>query len=206
MTAVVMITAQPAASQLRFGFRTSVTVMPTSVGPGHPVSVTISVTSSFPWAALFTATVNINPVSSTCASFADAFQVSGIVGSYQHRIFTYTLPAPKCNSAYNIALNNGGVMATFTVSPTASNLGVKVISPVNGSTQTNPVPIAATASGTNPISQIQVWVNYKEVFHVNGGSLNANVTLPVGSNERFVVQAVDSKGNIAKVVYSITVK
>jgi hypothetical protein len=30
--------------------------------------------------------------------------------------------------------------------------------------------------------------------------------LPVGSDERFVVQAVDSKGNIAKVIDSITVK
>ena len=49
-------------------------------------------------------------------------------------------------------------------------------------------------------------MNFKEVFHVNGGTLNANVTLPVGSDERFVVQAEDSKGNIAKVVYSITVK
>jgi len=49
-------------------------------------------------------------------------------------------------------------------------------------------------------------MNYKEVFQVSGGSLNANVTLPVGSNERFVVQAVDSTGNIAKVVDSITVK
>jgi hypothetical protein len=83
---------------------------------------------------------------------------------------------------------------------------LKVTSPLNDSTVTNPVPIAATASGPNPISQIQVWVNYKEVFQVTGGTLNANVTLPVGSDERFVVQAVDSKGNIAKVVYSITVK
>jgi hypothetical protein len=62
------------------------------------------------------------------------------------------------------------------------------------------------ASDPNPISQIEVWVNYKEVFHVSGGTLNADVTLPVGSDERFVVQAVDSKGNIAKVIDSITVK
>jgi hypothetical protein len=58
----------------------------------------------------------------------------------------------------------------------------------------------------NPISQIQVWVNSKEVYHVNSGTLNAYITLPVGNNERFVVQAVDSKGTIAKVVDSITVK
>jgi hypothetical protein len=87
-----------------------------------------------------------------------------------------------------------------------SSLTLKVTSPLNDSTVTNPVPIAATASGPNPISQIEVWVNYKEVFHVSGGTLNADVTLPIGSDERFVVQAVDSKGNIAKVIDSITVK
>jgi hypothetical protein len=88
----------------------------------------------------------------------------------------------------------------------ATSLTLDLTSPVNNSTITNPVHIAAAASGPNPISELQVWVNYKEVFQVSGGLLNTNVTLPVGSNERLVVQAVDSKGNIAKVVDSITVK
>lgn len=92
-----------------------------------------------------------------------------------------------------------------TPSGTAS-LSVHVTSPTNNSTDTNPVHIVASASGPNPISQMQVWVNYKEVFHVSGGSLNANVTLPIGNNERFVVQAVDAKGAVAKVVETITVK
>jgi hypothetical protein len=87
----------------------------------------------------------------------------------------------------------------------SSGLTLKVTSPMNNSTVTNPVPIAATASGPNPISEIEVWANYKEVFHVSGGTLNANVTLPVGSDERFVIQAVDSKGTSTKVVDSITV-
>jgi hypothetical protein len=85
-------------------------------------------------------------------------------------------------------------------------LTLNVTSPANHSTHTNPVHVAATASGVNSISQTQVWVNSKEVYHVSGGTLNANITLPVGNNERFVVQAVDSKGKIAKVVDSITVK
>ncbi|MGH9515271.1 MAG: Ig-like domain-containing protein [Terriglobales bacterium] len=84
-------------------------------------------------------------------------------------------------------------------------LTLNVTSPANNSTHTNPVHVAATASGVNPISQMQVWVNYKEVYHVTGRTLNANIQLPVGNNERFVVQAVDSKGVIAKVVDSITV-
>jgi len=44
---------------------------------------------------------------------------------------------------------------------TTSALSIKVTSPTNNSTDTNPVHIAATASGPNPISQIQVWVNFK---------------------------------------------
>jgi hypothetical protein len=57
----------------------------------------------------------------------------------------------------------------------------------------------------NSVLQIQVWVNSKKVYHVSGGTLNANINLSSGSNERFVVQAVDSKGVIAKVVNSINV-
>jgi hypothetical protein len=84
-------------------------------------------------------------------------------------------------------------------------LTLNVTSPANHSTHTNPVHVAATASGANSVSQVQVWVNSKEVYHVSGATLNANITLPVGNNERFVVQAVDSKGVVAKVVDSITV-
>jgi hypothetical protein len=84
-------------------------------------------------------------------------------------------------------------------------LTLNVTSPANKSTNTNPVHVAASGSGVNPISQMQVWVNSKEVFHVAGASLNTNVNLPVGTNERFVVQAVDSKGVTAKVVETITV-
>jgi hypothetical protein len=92
-----------------------------------------------------------------------------------------------------------------TPATSASALTVKVSSPTNNSSDSNPVHIAATATGPNPISQIQIWLNYKEVFHVSGGSINTNVTLPVGNNERFVVQAVDSTGATAKVVETITV-
>lgn len=85
-------------------------------------------------------------------------------------------------------------------------LTLNVTSPVNHGTYSNPVHVAASASGVNSISQIQVWVNSKEVYHVSGSSLTANLTLEVGNNERFVVQAIDSKGMVAKVVESVTVK
>jgi len=84
-------------------------------------------------------------------------------------------------------------------------LTLNVTSPKNKATVGNPVHVAATASGINAVSQIQVWVNSKEKYHVSGGSLNAYINLPAGSNERFVVQAIDSKGTVAKVVETITV-
>lgn len=107
----------------------------------------------------------------------------------------------------SINYNRVIVGASYLGTPASTSaLAVKVTSPTNNSTDSNPVHIAATASGPNPISQIQVWVNYKEIFHVSGASMNANVTLPVGNNERFVVQALDSTGATAKVVETITVK
>lgn len=91
------------------------------------------------------------------------------------------------------------------LSQSTSTLAVTVSAPTNGQTVNNPVAVKASASGPNPISQMQVWVNYKEVYSVSGATINTSLTLPVGSNERFVVQAVDSTGAVAKVVESINV-
>jgi hypothetical protein len=84
-------------------------------------------------------------------------------------------------------------------------LTLQVSKPINNSSLNNPVHIEASAHGTHPVAQIQVWVNYKERFHANGGSLNVDLKLQAGSNQRFVVQAIDTKGIVAKVVESITV-
>lgn len=84
-------------------------------------------------------------------------------------------------------------------------LTLNVTSPANHSTDTNPVHVAANASGVNPISQIQVWANGSEVYHVNGGTLNANLNLPTGSNEKLKILAVDTKGVRAAVTQIITV-
>lgn len=85
-------------------------------------------------------------------------------------------------------------------------LTLKLSSPTNHSTHSNPVQFTATAVGLNSIVQIEIWVNYKEVFHIKGNSLNKSVDLPVGSNERLVVEAVDSKGLTAKILEAINVQ
>jgi hypothetical protein len=67
------------------------------------------------------------------------------------------------------------------------------------------VHVTAAASGINPVAQIQVWLNGTEVYHVAGQTLSDNIILPAGSSDRLVVQAIDSKGKIAKVVNTIAV-
>jgi probable HAF family extracellular repeat protein len=84
-------------------------------------------------------------------------------------------------------------------------LTLKVTSPANHTKVTNPVHVAAMASGDNAISQMEVWVNNKKVYSVAGGALDAHVHVPMGTNQPFVIRAVDSTGIIAKVVDTITV-
>lgn len=73
------------------------------------------------------------------------------------------------------------------------------------SASTNLVHVIASASGNNPIAQMQVWVNNNEIYHVAGGTLNANIKVATGTNEKLTVRAVDSKGVTANVANTITV-
>lgn len=84
-------------------------------------------------------------------------------------------------------------------------LTLNVISPTNNASLSNPAHVSASAFGNNSVAQIQVWVNSKEIFHVPGGSLDSIVNLPLGNNERFVIQAVGSNGTTAKVIEMISV-
>jgi len=67
------------------------------------------------------------------------------------------------------------------------------------------VHISAAASGINRVSQIQVWLNGKQIYQVAGQTLSTTLIVPAGSSDRLVVQAIDSKGVTAKVVNTIAV-
>ena len=118
LTACMMFPAMAHAQCTRCcgaqGFVMSLTITPTSVEEGKPVSITIGVSSCFDTTQVFTAAVKLIPTASECSSFAEQFSVSGRVFAKEHRIFTYTLPAPKCASTYDVTVN-GAVMATLTV-------------------------------------------------------------------------------------------
>ena len=76
----------------------------------------------------------------------------------------------------------------------------------NRSTITGPLHLLAVASGLNPVKEIKVWANLREVHHVKGPVLSERVMLPAGVNERVVVQAIDSKGVTAKIVFTLTIR
>jgi hypothetical protein len=67
------------------------------------------------------------------------------------------------------------------------------------------VHVTAAASGINPVTQMQVWLNGKEIYHVAGQTLVTNVSLPAGLSDKLLVQAIDSKGTTAKVANTIAV-
>lgn len=122
--------------------------------------------------------------------------------------FPVQIPLISCPSAINYARVVVGNF--FTIKKPNGFLGVpaltlNVISPANHATVTNPVRVSANAFGNNPVSQIQVWVNSKQVFHVNGKTVSVSLILAPGSNQRFVVQAIDSKGLTTKVAETISV-
>lgn len=115
----------------------------------------------------------------------------------------------SCISGINFARVIVGNYST--VSNSNAFLGVpalilKLSSPGNTTTLENPVHVVAAATGTHVISTIQVWINFKEVFHVKGSALDARLKISRGENQRFAVQAIDSTGGIAKVVDTITVR
>jgi hypothetical protein len=116
-------------------------------------------------------------------------------------------PLASCVSGINYA--RAVVGNYFTATNANGFLAVPVLTlqvsrPINNSSLYSPVHIVASDNGTHPVAQIQVWVNYKEMFHVDGGNLNVELKLKAGTNQRFVVQAIDTKGIVAKVVESIT--
>ena len=99
----------------------------------------------------------------------------------------------------------------FTVKQPYGFLGVpaltlEVADPITHSIQTNPVHLLANASGINPISHIEVWANFKKVFQVKGAVLDTKLTLPLGTNVRLVIKAVDSKGVTAKLLDPISIQ
>ena len=135
--------------------------------------------------------------------------------SYGYSYLAFSVPTQGMSNAQNFAASKGfqgindarilvGNQPKVALVATPM-LTLKVASPANHTKVTNPVHVAAMASGDNAISQMEVWVNNKKVYSVAGGTLDAHIHVPMGTNQPFLIRAVDSTGIIAKVVDMITV-
>ena len=114
----------------------------------------------------------------------------------------------SCASAINYARAVVGTYSTTSKSYgflAAPALTLEVSRTVQSSSSGSQVHVTAAASGINPISQMQVWLNGKEVYHVAGQTLSTTITVSSGSSDKLVVQAIDSKGVTAKVANTIAV-
>jgi uncharacterized membrane protein len=114
----------------------------------------------------------------------------------------------SCAAAINYARVAVGTYSTLSKSYgflAAPALTIQASRAMQSSSLGSVVHVTAAASGINPVAQMQVWLNGREIYHVAGQTLSANLSLPAGSSDRLVVQAIDSKGKIAKVANTIAV-
>ena len=91
-----------------------------------------------------------------------------------------------------------------TVNVSASSGFVNVTSPANNATIASPFQVIASASASNPITAMQIYLDGQLVFANNAASLNTNVSASTGSHS-LVVQAWDSSGAFYKQPLAITV-
>ncbi len=90
-------------------------VQPAAV-EGARVPVVIDLNNCYRAPILFSATVNITPTNSACASYAEAFSIRSTI-SWGNYSFIHYLPAPHCASTYNVTLIStlGVRKATLTI-------------------------------------------------------------------------------------------
>lgn len=114
-------------------------------------------------------------------------------------------PVVSCAAAINYARVAVGTYSTLSKSYGFLAVPALTLQVSRAMQSSSVLHVTAAASGINPVAQMQVWLNGTEVYHVAGQTLYANITLPAGSSDKLVVQAVDSKGVTAKMTNTITV-
>jgi hypothetical protein len=80
-----------------------------------------------------------------------------------------------------------------------------VSSPLNNSTDSNPVHFVATAKSNYPIIAMAIYVDNRLYWKQNVSSINTYLTLPTGGHY-VVVQAWDQQQKVYKAGLNITVR
>jgi hypothetical protein len=102
-------------------------------------------------------------------------------------------------------LNKLGRFLIITISLAGvSFAGVTINSPANGSTVTSPVHVVASASSSNPITSMRIYVDNVSVYNNSSNRIDTSISMAPGSH-LVVVQAWDSKGTVFKSQVNITV-
>lgn len=86
----------------------------------------------------------------------------------------------------------------------ASFAGVTVSSPTNGSTVGSPVHFVASATSSNPITAMRIYVDNVSVYLVASNKIDTNISMSA-TKHSVVVQAWDSTGAVFKQALTITV-
>jgi len=137
-----------------------------------------------------------------------SFTVETAEGSEKQEKFPRQQTLKSCASAINFArVIVGNYFSAYQPNGflAVPVITLKVAKPANHASLTNPVLLRASAFG-NDVSQIQVWVNSKKIIQVSANTLNTSIWLPVGKNERIGIQAINSKGVVAKLAQTVTVQ
>ena len=82
--------------------------------------------------------------------------------------------------------------------------GVTISSPKNGATVASPVHVVATATSTNPIAFMRIYVDNVSVYGKATNKIDTLVSMATGKHN-VVVQAWDSKNIVSKTLITITV-
>jgi len=157
--------------------------------------------------------VNTGSASTTSASDG-SYQLSVPPGSY-----TVTTSGSAWNTSsksetvndsldtqMNFYLTAGSPSPTPTPTPTptpppsgctATTVGVKVCSPISGSTVNSPVRFTAAAKSTLPITAMRIYIDNVSAYFTSTASLDVNLAVASGTHN-VVVQAWDSSGVVFK--------
>ncbi len=95
------------------------------------------------------------------------------------------------------------LIATMALSA-ASFAGVNVSSPSNGATTGSPVHFVASASSTNPITGMHIYVDSVSVYNNTAASLDTQIAIANGTHTA-IIKAWDSTGAMFQQTLSITV-
>lgn len=124
---------------------------------------------------------------------------------------TVTAASAGYASATQAATTTAGATATlnFSLLPnctiSTTNLTVTICEPAANSSVLNPVHIIGKATDTTSVNHLEVWIDGVKKYQVNGGSINAYLSMSTGISHRITVQAVDNSSHVFKQTVYATV-